>query len=561
MSNQPPALRLLLMVALERDAQLIREHLGSCNRDFHCERVEDDAGLRAQLVHPWDIVITDHDLPGFDSHAVLHIVKELAPDTPVIILSNSIGEEHAVASMKAGAQDYIIKDNLARLVPAIERELREAQARREHRQAQESIRHLAYHDSLTGLVNRAEFERLLEDSLHEARLTGQPHGLLYLDLDQFKVINDTCGHVAGDELLRQLAVVLGSHVRESDTLARLGGDEFGILLHHCGAQPAEKIAGGLLEAINDFRFVWEEKSFAIGGSIGLVIVDEDTADIGDLLRRADLACYAAKDLGRNRVHVCSAEDKDAGHRHGEMEWAARIRRALDEHSLVLYRQDIHPINGGNGHTELLVRLLDRDGRTFTPGAFIPAAERYSLMPAVDRWVVGHALAHIAIQDEDLDQDFRYFINLSGSSLSEASFFDHVRRQFDETGVTPDKVCFEITETAAISNLQRSVNFINSIRDMGCHFSLDDFGAGLGSFSYLKSIPVDYVKIDGSFVRDIAEDRMDHAIVEAINNIAHVAGLRTIAEFVESAQILDLLCQLGVDYAQGYHLDQPTPLLH
>lgn len=559
MSDGPSRVRLLLVEDSESDALLMERHLRKGGLDFALTRVYDETGLRAQLAEPWDLVITDHNLPGLDSLATLRIVKEVASDIPVIIVSGSIGEEIAVTSMKAGAQDYIMKDNLARLVPAVEREIREAQTRRAHREAQETIQHLAYHDSLTGLINRAEFERQLEAALCEASQHQHSHGLLYLDLDQFKLINDTCGHVAGDELLRQLTVVLSSHVRETDILARLGGDEFGILLHHCSEQPAHKIANHLLQAINDFRFVWEEKSFAIGGSIGLVMIDGSSSDIGDLLRRADLACYAAKDLGRNRVHVYSQDDADLNRRHGEMEWVARIRRALDEQRLVLFGQDILQTSGVGSHTEILVRMLAEDGQVISPGAFIPAAERYNLMAAVDRWVVENALQHIAAMKPENGNGGHYFINLSGSSLSEASFFDHIHRQFDQTGVEPQRVCFEITETAAISNLQTSVNFINSIRDMGCRFALDDFGSGLSSFSYLKTIPVDYVKIDGTFVRDIVDDRMDLAIVEAINNIAHVAGLRTIAEFVETRAVFDKLRELGVDYAQGYHLDQPAPL--
>lgn len=564
MATETPGrpLRLLLIEDCEDEALLLLRQLRNNGFDPDYARVVSEEELLAALQESWDIAVTDHNMQNFDSQQALSLIKERAPDLPVIIVSGSIGEEFAVASLKAGAHDYIMKDNLVRLIPAIERELREAHSRREHRQAQELIQHLAFHDSLTGLVNRAEFERNVDQALADSRRSGEQHGLLYLDLDQFKLINDTCGHVAGDELLRQLAVVLGGRIREADTLARLGGDEFGVLLHHCPAGGATKIAEDILRSINDFRFVWQEKSFAIGGSIGVVILDGSSHNVGDLLRKADLACYAAKDGGRNRVHVYAQDDQELARRHGEMEWVTRIRGALDEGRFTLYKQVISPISAAHDHRhcEYLIRMVDRDGSIVTPGAFIPAAERYNLMPELDQWVVENVLRHISESDDGdtAASSALHFINLSGSSLSEPRFFDFIRQQLSGSRIPANRICFEITETAAITNMQRSVNFIRDIRNLGCNFALDDFGSGLSSFSYLKTIPVDYLKIDGNFVRDIAQDDMDRTIVEAINNIGHVVGLHTIAEFVENEEVLEVLQTLGVDYAQGYYLGQPEP---
>lgn len=548
----------LIVEDSEDDMLLVVRELERGGFDVAFERVWDEVGLRAALQgKAWDVVVADHSMPGFDSRDALRIVREIDSDLPVIIVSGSIGEDIAVAAMKSGAQDYLMKGNLARLVPAVERELREAGNRHAHRLAEATIRHMAFHDGLTGLVNRSEFEKRLNRALTDAQL-GQGQALLYVDLDQFKLINDTCGHAAGDELLRQLAALLDGQVRDRDTLARLGGDEFGILLGNCPTQCAVEVAGKLLEAINGFRFVWGERSFTIGGSIGLVPITAAMTDPVEALRAADIACYAAKEQGRNRVYVFRADDADLARSHGEMEWAMRLRQALDEDRFVLWRQKIVPVTSRCElpREELLLRMLDEDGRLVSPGVFIPAAERFNLMPMLDRWVVRNAVRHVS-RSPDCGI---CFINLSGASLSEETFYQCIDEAIRAEGIRPERLCFEITETAAISNLTRAVSFIGKIRAMGCHFALDDFGTGMSSFSYLKAIPVDYLKIDGGFVKGIANDAMDHAIVEAINRIGHVAGLHTIAEFVESREILDTLGRVGVDYAQGYHIHRPEAAL-
>lgn len=553
-------LRVLLVEDSEDDALLLERQLKRGGLDAITRRVDSAAALRAALTHqPWDVIITDHNLPGFDSHAALELVRASACDAPVIIVSGSIGEDLAVAAMKAGAADYLMKDNLARLVPAIERELREAARRREHRAAEATIAHMAFHDALTGLLNRHGFERRLQETLARPG----PHALLYLDLDQFKVVNDTCGHGAGDELLRQLARLLRNRVQGGDTLARLGGDEFGLLLENCSLPDAERAAQALLGAINGFRFTWAGTHFSLGGSIGLVPVTDDRASLTELLRHADVACYAAKDLGRNRVHVYAPDDRELLRRQGEMQWVARIHAALAENRFVLYRQSILPLRGGAGTPgccELLLRLRDEQGGLVLPGAFLPAAERYNLAPAIDRWVVRHLLQAVArARTAGQPTPGQFFINISGTTLNDTDFFEFVEEERARAGVAARSLCFEITETAAVAHLDRAVSFIEALRRRGCQFALDDFGAGLSSFSYLKNIPVDYLKIDGHFVRNVLVDPMDRAIVESVNRIGHVVGLKTIAEFVESEAVRIELAALGVDYAQGFGLHRPEPL--
>ena len=420
----------------------------------------------------------------------------------------------------------------------------------------------ASHDALTGLINRREFETRLREVIRRACDGREHHVLLYMDLDQFKLVNDTCGHVAGDELLKQLSVVIQAHMRESDTFARLGGDEFGILLAYCPQAQAQRIADEVRETVKKFRFVWQEHSFDIGVSIGLVNIDRMTPDLQTVLSQADVACYAAKDAGRNRVHIYKAGDAALAQRQGEMEWVGRITRAFEDKRFVLYRQAIVPVTARATqiHYEILVRMRDeKTGGLILPGAFLPAAERYGIMPSFDRWVVRNlfrATAHAGPQRLQTDL---YSINLSGATLSDELFLEFVHDRLHEFSIAPHTVCFEITETAAIANLPRAMHFIREMKQIGCRFSLDDFGSGVSSFAYLKNLPVDFLKIDGSFVRELADDAVSFAMVEAIHHIGHVMGIQTIAEWVESEAILARLREVGVDYAQGFHLDRPQPL--
>ena len=422
------------------------------------------------------------------------------------------------------------------------------------------LSHQAAHDTLTGLANRAEFERRLAAVLGLPFTERGDQVLCYMDLDQFKVVNDTCGHAAGDELLRQLSKLFQSRIRSSDVLARLGGDEFGLLLSGCPLDEAVPIIDGLRALVEAFRFSWEGKSFAVGVSIGLVAI-EPGESLGSLLSAADSACYAAKDAGRNRIHIFQADDQKLLERRGEMQWVTRLRQALDGDLLRLCVQPIQYAEDGRlAGYEVLVRLLSEDGREIPPGAFMPAAERYALAPAIDRWVVSNFLAWVGDYcRRHPDVTSNYSINLSAASLGEESFLEFILDTLDRHGVPPQCICFEITETSAIANLSRAVIFMQRLKAIGCYFALDDFGSGLSSFAYLKNLPVDFLKIDGAFVKDIDTDPIARAMVASINTIGHEMGLKTVAEFVESQAILDCLRAIGVDFTQGYFLGRPQPL--
>ena len=421
----------------------------------------------------------------------------------------------------------------------------------------------ATHDSLTGLINRREFEVRLEQALESAASSSLPCALCYLDLDQFKVVNDTSGHVAGDELLRQLSHELEQNIRDADTLARLGGDEFGILLVDCDLARAEQVADKLRAVVQDFRFVWQQNIFEIGVSIGLVPIGSGASSLTDLLSAADSACYVAKENGRNRVHVFQHDDTELARHHGQMQWMQRIQRALDDDRFQIHAQSIMPLGdaaGNSPHVELLIRMLDENGEIIAPCNFISAAERYHLMPAVDRWVVRNTFSILARHDLAVSPVGMYAINLSGQSLGDELFLGDVLQMFDEFGVDPVRICFEITETAVIANIGHAQHFIEVLRERGCRFSLDDFGSGLSSFSYLKVLPVDFLKIDGSFVQAMLRDENDLTMVKSINQIGHVMGMQTVAEFVEDGSTLEHLRILGVDYAQGYVIDRPRPFI-
>ena len=424
----------------------------------------------------------------------------------------------------------------------------------------EQLSFQATHDSLTGLINRPEFERRVASLLSTPRQDQDTHALCFMDLDQFKIINDTCGHIAGDELLRQLGSVLQSRVRHNDTLARLGGDEFGILMAHCTLDQSQRVAESLLDAIREFHFFWEEQLFRIGISIGLVAINSDVSDLTQLLKQADAACYMAKDLGRNRIHIYHTKDIQLARRQGEMQWVSRINRALDEDRFCLFAQSIVPLdNTGGLHYELLLRMLDEKGDTIPPGAFLPAAERYDLIGKLDAWVIKNAFSLIQNNADFFDQVHFVSINLSGKSLTNPEFLEFIVTEFRKTGVATDKVCFEVTETVAISNMSSAITFISILRDIGCYFALDDFGSGLSSFGYLKKLPVDFLKIDGMFVKDIVDDLTDRAMVKSINDIGQVMGMKTIAEFVENDEIKQMLVDIGVNYAQGFGIGKPRPI--
>ncbi|MGZ8192893.1 MAG: EAL domain-containing protein [Methylobacter sp.] len=432
----------------------------------------------------------------------------------------------------------------------------------EARLLNEKIAYQASHDSLTGLANRSQFDSYIKQAVALAHTDNSEHALCYLDLDQFKVINDTCGHLAGDELLRQLGELLRKHIRQNDFVARLGGDEFGVLMYNCSLNQAILACEKLRDVVKDFHFAWEDRSFTVGVSIGISAVNDSSGNAVNLLKEADAACYAAKDKGRNRVHVFRPDDEELAMRQGEMQWVEKIKQGLDKNRFCLYGQPIVPLSESSEeglHFETLVRYRDDRNHIIPPGAFLPAAERYNLASAMDRWVISNLLQWIAEKPGFLDNLSLCSINLSGLSMSDESMLAFISEQFSKWEVPTHKICFEITETAAIANLSYATKFINQLREQGCSFSLDDFGSGLSSFAYLKNLPVDFLKIDGLFVKDILDDKVDLAMVKSINEVGHVMNKKTIAEFVENEQIFNLLNVLGVDYAQGYGIGKPVPL--
>jgi len=488
---------------------------------------------------PIESVLRSGKISGLSNHSVL------------------VGRHGVEVSIEDSAAPMLDRDNNIMGVVLVFHDVSDA------RRLSEEMTYQATHDALTGLVNRSEFDKRLQKAIEGSAAHGTQHTLAYLDLDQFKIVNDTCGHNAGDELLRQITGLLRIALRANDTLARLGGDEFGVLLESCPTYYALQIAENLRNIIADFHFVWDEKTFPISVSIGVVhIGGAGTAylNCAEVLRVADSACYIAKDLGRNRIHVYQADDVEMNKRHGEIDWYTKIYSAISENRFVLYGQKIASINDGTqyyDHIEILVRLVSADNQIVPPMAFIPAAERYGLMPEIDRWVIRNAFAHIAGLEHASTSLF--CINLSGASLNDDKALPYLFEQLAKFGINAACICFEITETAAITNLLNARAFIIALQARGCKFALDDFGSGMSSFSYLKHLPVNFLKIDGSFVKDIVNDSVDAAMVAAINNIGHVMQLKTIAEFVENPEILAKLREMGVDYAQGYEIGHPQPL--
>jgi len=415
----------------------------------------------------------------------------------------------------------------------------------------------ASHDALTNLINRREFGRRLEQITEDSRLNHKAHALCFMDLDRFKVINDTCGHIAGDELLKQLANTLSSKIRGTDTLARLGGDEFGLILADCPLEKARVIAKDLRKTVEDFRFHWDKKIFKIGISIGIAMVNNQIKSAKEVLTAADTACYLAKKHGRNQVHVYDNKSTSITKYTSETNWLNRINSALDNNNFVLYFQKIVSLHDKNHeHYEVLIRMLDKDGKIIPPDSFIPAAERFDVMSSVDSWVIKNTLL---IMQEEQYSKIHFSINLSGQSISDLKFMNDCISQLADSDIDTTRICFEITETAMIENLTNAQRSISSLRGLGCKIALDDFGSGLSSFAYLKNLPVDYMKIDGSLIKDIENDQVNVSMVESIIHIGQSMGLETIAEYVENKAILEILRDLGIDFVQGYGIARPAPL--
>ncbi len=419
----------------------------------------------------------------------------------------------------------------------------------------------ASHDSLTGLINRAEFENRIKDALELSRQQDSHHALCYLDLDQFKLVNDTCGHAAGDELLKQVAGILQSLMQDENLVARLGGDEFGLLLHSCDQQQARSFAEKVRETLHDLHFKWEDKIFDVSASIGLVTISRMSGSLGDLMSAADLACFAAKDAGRNAVHVYRVDDEEISEKYTQMQWLPRIKEALKNDEFELAVQSVIPLKQAVAPpviNEFLLRWPQDNGQLISPGLFIPTAERYDLMRDLDWWVIEKALALIPELETvmGLPAGHMFTINLSGQSVGDPELANFIIGKLRQNAVNPESVCFEVTETVAIANFSVAVEFINRLRSLGCRFALDDFGSGLSSFGYLKRLPLDFLKIDGLFVRDMLEDPVDLAMVRTIYDVARVLKLQTIAEWVEDEPTLQALKSIGIDYAQGFHLSKP-----
>jgi diguanylate cyclase (GGDEF)-like protein/PAS domain S-box-containing protein len=421
-----------------------------------------------------------------------------------------------------------------------------------------ALSYQARHDALTGLLNRRAFDNRLHAAVDSAQRGEGSYALLYIDLDQFKLVNDTCGHEAGDRLLRDVTGLLQTKVRASDTIARLGGDEFGVLLDGCTLEQATRIAEGIRQGIRDYRFVSGASRLSVGASVGVVQINASTESVASVLSAADLACYTAKDEGRNRIHVYEASG--VSQRHQEMRWVSRLTRAVEDHRLELYFQPIVPV-GSRGYTyfhELMVRLRDDDGQLVPPSEFIPAAERYNVMSSIDRWVVRQAIQLLEERHRLGRQLPLLAVNVSGTSLNEQSFADLILNSLEDTEIASG-LCFEITETAAVASLTDATHFMRELKHRGCKFSLDDFGTGLSSFMYLKTLPVDFLKIHGQFISQVATDPVDRSMVEAISKVGRALGIATIAEWVESEPVLDELKRIGVDFAQGHLLAEPRPI--
>lgn len=468
------------------------------------------------------------------------------------LLVNRSGQEYAIQDSAAPIRDK--QDTIVGAVLVFQ-DVTEA------RRLAQQVAHQANHDPLTGLVNRREFEKRLERALASAKLHEAQHALCFLDLDGFKAINDSAGHAAGDELLKQIASVLSRFGRSRDTLARIGGDEFCLLIENCPVDKALKIAQRIVAAVGKSRFVWNNRGFCISGSIGLIAINQGSESVRQILTEADVACYRAKDLGRNRVYLHHKFDCNTGNDSVSLVKVKDLQGALEHNRFSLYCQPIRALKDNGRSTafyEVLLRLLDEDDSVISPEAFIPVAERFGVMPSIDRWVIRHALLHMA---ELMANGTRVTlsINLSGHSINDESLLQFISEALDDAKIPGDRLCLEITETAAIHNFSHAAHLIEALRKRGCRFSLDDFGKGVSSMSYLKHLSVDFLKIDGGFILNMADNKIDYAMVSAMNEMAHALGVATIAESVESASVIRQLAQLGVDYVQGFAIGRPAPM--
>ncbi len=561
--------RKLLEVALETEKEIAQVTLDSIGDAV----ITTDSVGRVNYLNPVAEVMTGwstqaaHGHPLSEVFNVIHeTTREPAVNPVEQVLANGLvtGLANHTVLVRRDGHEFSIEDSAAPILNRQQKMIGVVMVFHDVTQSRAMARQLSWqasHDALTELYNRRYFEAELEEMVLTAVQQNQHHVFCYLDLDQFKVVNDTSGHLAGDELLRQLARLLKCHTRAADTVARLGGDEFGILLTQCPMEQAVNIAENLRQAIADYPFVWQDQVFRIGVSIGLVAVDTNSTDAIAVMSAADAACYAAKYRGRNRIQIYQKDNAELSQQRQERHWSVVIRQALENNRFCLYRQKIvQTLNSERSlidFYEVLVRMLKESGESISPAEFIPAAERYGLMPMLDRWIIQTCLLNLEKLLKEGVGNILYSINLSGDSLNDEQFLEFVIAQFQRFSVPPDVICFEITETAAISDFKGATSFIRALSRLGCRFALDDFGSGMSSFAYLKALPVDFLKIDGDFIQDITTDSTTEAIVESIHRVGSVMGLQTIAESVENESILAKMQSIGVDFVQGYGISRPS----
>lgn len=524
---------------------------------------------------PYAVIVSDMKMPDMDGMRLLEQVRDSYPATVRIMLTGNSDQQTAVDAVNRGqifrflnkpctpeAMGNALQEGLDQYSSSREKEAQLEKSTAEARALAGKLRYQSRHDLLTGLPNREAFEARLETALVSARGEGREHAFCYIDLDHLHLINNACGTAAGDKALRQVARVISSLGRRGDLCARLKGDEFGILLGDCSLDEAEKFVESLRVSLKEYRFHWGSEYFEISASIGLVGIDTKSGEATALFNAAEAACRLAKDKGRNALQISDVHDHNLAVYLDEPQWVGRIQRALEEGYFRLFQQPIQPLDPTaetGDHYELLIRLQDDDGGVVPPGAFLPVAEHYHLSPRIDRWVIEAAIEWFVQHPGCLQRLAVCSINLSGHSLGNSEMQQFIQSAFEKSELPSEKFCFEVTETAAISQLGKAIDFIGELKKKGFLFSLDDFGSGLSSFAYLKNLPVDFLKIDGVFVKNMHRDPVDYATVRAINEIGHAMGKKTIAEYVENELIHDQLRQLGVDYSQGYLISRPRPI--
>jgi diguanylate cyclase (GGDEF)-like protein len=565
------------ILLVDDDQNILRGYRRALRKRFHFD-IACGAEAALEVIEqegPFAVVVSDMRMPGMDGLQLLSKLKEISPHTVRIMLTGNADQKTAVDAVNKGkvlkfltkpcnpeTLADAIEAGLSQYTQALEKHTVLEQSAAEVRELSERLYIQSHHDILTGLHNRQAFELQLQAFFETAQTGIKEHALCHLDLDHFHVINDTCGHVAGDEALRQISNLLSSKLRRGDLLARLAGDEFGLLLADCPLNEAEGIIQRLHQTLKQYRFDWEGKAYKVGVSIGLVPLNAETGSVTAALSTVETACHVAMEQGYNRLQIGSVQDKELTHRLNKAQWANHIIQALKENRFRLYSQPINPIEESNEgeHYEILVRMLDERGEVIPPGRFLEAAEHYCLSPQLDRWVIQNTAEWLAHNPDKLQRLSICSINLSGRSLGDEEVLRFITQIFEKfPTIEPERICFEVTETAAITHLYRSIGFIKVLKRKGFRFALDDFGSGFSSFAYLKNLPVDFLKIDGMFVRQMHTNPIDRAMVKSINEIGKLMGKKTIAEFVENKAILDILRILKVDYAQGYYFGPARPL--